>query len=276
MTMKQKRKLTNLFLYIFLIACAGVFLVPLLIMVLGSFKNSIEVTAFSLSLPEKWLFGNYVQVFNKDFIRAVVNSLMITGVSVIINIALASMASFIIVRRTGKFSSFLYYFFFMGSLIPQQVIPTIKMLKTMHFYGTIPSAILMYIVINLPFACFLYAGFIKGVSRTTDEAAIIDGAGCFQVYYKIVLPLLKPINITVLIITFMNIWNDINIPLYFLSNPKYWTVPLTVYGYFGKYNGSNWELVFASLVLIALPIVIVYLMGQKYIVSGLTSGAVKQ
>ena len=112
MTMKQKRKLTNLFLYIFLIACAGVFLVPLLIMVLGSFKNSIEVTAFSLSLPEKWLFGNYVQVFNKDFIRAVVNSLMITGVSVIINIALASMASFIIVRRTGKFSSFLYYYGF--------------------------------------------------------------------------------------------------------------------------------------------------------------------
>lgn len=276
MTMKQKRKLTNLFLYIFLIACAGVFLIPLLIMVLGSFKNSIEVTAFSLSLPEKWLFENYIQVFNKDFIRAVVNSLMITGVSVIINIALASMASFIIVRRTGKFSSFLYYFFFMGSLIPQQVIPTIKMLKMMHFYGTIPSAILMYIVINLPFACFLYTGFIKGVSRTIDEAAVIDGAGCFQIYYKIVLPLLKPINITVLIITFMNIWNDINIPLYFLSNPKYWTVPLTVYGYFGKYNGSNWELVFASLVLIALPIVIVYLMGQKYIVSGLTSGAVKQ
>ena len=276
MGIKKKKILGHAVLYIFLILSCIIVLVPIGVMILGSFKNSLEVTKFDLSLPARWLFSNYAEVFNMDFLRAVGNSLLITALSVIFIIILASPASFIIARRKNKFTEFLYYFFFMGSLIPQQIIPTIKMFRMFHIYGTIPSAILVYIVLNISFACFLYVGFIKGVSSSIDEAAVIDGADCFQVYFKIVLPLLKPINITIVILTFMNIWNDINIPLYFLSNPKYWTVPMQVYSYFGRYNGSHWELVFAVLVLIALPIILLYLAGQKYIVSGLTSGAVKQ
>lgn len=276
MGVKKKRFLNMTVIYILLVFCTILVVAPLGIMVLGSFKSSVEVTAFDLSLPVKWMFSNYAQVFDSKFLKAIGNSIVITVISVSVNIFLSSLASFILARKKSRMSQFLYYFFFLGSLIPMQTIPTIKIFKMLNIYGTIPNAIIIYIVINLSFACFLYTGFIKGVSATLDEAAFVDGATCFQVYSKIIFPLLKPINITIVIITFMNIWNDINIPLYFLSNPRYWTVPLSVFNYFGKYSGNHWELVFAVLTLTAIPVVILYLIGQRYIVSGLTSGAVKE
>lgn len=267
----------RIMLFLVLIVISLLIIIPLMIMILGSFKDPLEVSSFNLALPQKWLFENYVKVFAEGKIgSAFYNSITITVISVALTIFVSSMASFVIARRISKTSGFLYYFFFLGTLVPMQIIPTIKIFQAFQIYGTISSAMLIYCALNISFSCFLYTGFIKGIPRALDEAAFIEGASVLKIFYKIVFPLLKPINMTVMILIFMNIWNDINIPLYFLSNPSKWTMPLTVYNFFGQYSGSNWNLVFADLTITVLPVVVLYLFAQRYIVSGLTSGAVKQ
>jgi raffinose/stachyose/melibiose transport system permease protein len=265
-----------LLLEVFLLLLSLVVIIPLLIMLLGSFKNPSEVTAFNLKLPEKWLLQNYVEAFKlAGLFTAFVNGIFIAGVSTIVTICITSPAAFVLARRKTFLSGFLYYFFFMGIIIPMQTIPTIELFKVFGIYGGYTNAILLYCALNISLSSFLYVGFIKGIPRVLDEAAFLEGASVFRVFYSVIFPLLKPINMTVLILIFMSIWNDISIPLYFLTDPSKWTMPLSVYQFFGMYSGSNWNLVFADLTMTALPVVVLFLFAQKYIIEGMTEGAVK-
>lgn len=260
-----------------MLLAALVILMPLLIMVLGSFKNPLEVTNFNLALPKQWLVKNYLTVIAKGKIaQAFFNSVLITGIAVSLTIFLSSMASFILARKKTKLSNFLYFYFFIGMLAPMQIIPTIKIFQLLHIYGGYTNAILIFCTLNISLSCFLYTGFIKSIPRSLDEVAVLEGASLLRVFFMVIFPLLTPINMTVLILIFMSIWNDISIPLFFLTAPTKWTMPLSVYNFFGQYGGSNWNLVFADLTLTALPVVMLYVFVQKYIVAGLTSGAVKQ
>lgn len=275
MTLLRKR-LPAIALEIALWLAALVIIVPFLVMLFGSLKTSLEATAFDLSLPSEWQWQNYPRVIAEGkMVRAFLNGMLITGAAVLLNILCASMAAFFIARRSSKATGFLYYFFFVGMLAPMQTIPTIRLMQDLSLYGTYFSVILIYCVINISFSIFLYVGFIRTtVPRELDEAALLDGAGIFRLFFSIVFPLLRPVNLTILVIVFMNIWNDVNIPIFFLNDPRKWTMPLSVYQFFGMYSG-NWNLVFANLVLTALPVLIIYLFCQRYIVSGLTAGAVK-
>ena len=277
MTRKKRKFLLGLLLELILFLCLSlIIMVPLLIMVLGSFKNPTEVTAFDLSLPQEWLFENYAIVFEEAKLgTAFFNGIYITVLSTAITIAVSSLAAFILARRKTPLSRFLYYFFFIGTIIPMQMIPTIRLFDALGIYGSYTNAILLYVAINISFSCFLYTGFIKGIPRALDEAAFIDGASILQVFFRVLFPLLKPISMTVLILDFMNIWNDINIPLYFLSSPSKWTMPLSVYQFFGQFSKSNWNYVFADLTLTILPVFLVFLIAQKHIINGLTEGSVK-
>lgn len=277
MTGKTKRMLLRLVFELILVVCLSLILiVPLLIMVLGSFKDPTEVTAFDLSLPKMWLFENYAIVFEEAKLgTAFFNGIFITVASTAITIAVSSLAAFILARKKTRLCRFLYYFFFIGTIIPMQMIPTIRLFDALGIYGTYANAILLYVAINISFSCFLYTGFIKGIPKALDEAAFIDGASTLQVFFRIVFPLLKPISMTVLILDFMNIWNDINIPLYFLSSPSKWTMPLSVYQFFGQFSKSNWNYVFADLTLTILPVFLVFLVAQKHIINGLTEGSIK-
>lgn len=276
MTLIRKR-LPSLLLESLMWLLSLLVIVPFLVMLFGSLKTSVEATSFDLSLPTTWEWHNYSRVIEEGkMVRSFLNGMLITGAAVLLNIIFASMAAFFIARRKTKGSEFLYYFFFIGMLAPMQTIPTIRLMQSFSLYGTYTSAILLYCVINISFSIFLYVGFIRTtVPKELDEAALLDGASVIRLFFSIVFPLLRPINMTILIIVFMNIWNDVNIPIFFLNDPKKWTMPLSVYQFFGTYSGSNWNLVFANLVLTALPVLIIYLFCQRYIVSGLTSGAVK-
>lgn len=203
------------------------------------------------------------------------NSILITIASTVITIFTSSLASFILARRKTRFSRFLYYFFFIGTIIPMQIMPTIRLFTVLDIYGGYLNVIILYTAINIPFSCFLYTGFIRGIPGVLDESAFIEGASTLQTYFYIILPLLKSCNITVLILLFTGIWNEINIPLYFLNDPAKRTLPLSVYQFFGMYGGSNWNLVFADLTLAALPVILLFLFMQKQFISGLTEGAVK-
>ena len=273
---RNKEKITKVLLQIVLILISLVIVIPLLIMLLGAFKTSAEVTAFDLTLPEQWLVENFKTVFEQGkLLLAFKNSIVITIASTVITIFTSSLASFILARRKTRFSRFLYYFFFIGTIIPMQIMPTIRLFTVLDIYGGYLNVIILYTAINIPFSCFLYTGFIRGIPGVLDESAFIEGASTLQTYFYIILPLLKSCNITVLILLFTGIWNEINIPLYFLNDPAKRTLPLSVYQFFGMYGGSNWNLVFADLTLAALPVILLFLFMQKQFISGLTEGAVK-
>ncbi|WP_336780045.1 carbohydrate ABC transporter permease [Paenibacillus illinoisensis] len=271
----RKLAIRNYIVEGFLILASLFVLLPLVILIFGSFKTSAEVLSFSLSLPDTWQFSNYVRVFEEGGLsRAFLNSIWITGVSSVINIVASSAASFILARRETKVSGAIYMYFFMGLIAPMSIITTIRVVQGLGFYGSITSVILIYAALNTAFSVFLYSGFIKTIPRALDEVAFLEGASVFGVFFRIVTPLILPVNATVAIMVFMSVWNDITIPVYFLTDSSTWTMPLSIYNFYGKYS-RDWNLIFANLVLTSLPVFILYLFGQKYIVSGLTAGAVK-
>ncbi|MCA1296509.1 carbohydrate ABC transporter permease [Paenibacillus sp. alder61] len=271
----RKLALRNYLVEGILILVSLLVIIPVLIMIFGSFKTSAEVLDFSLKLPDKWMFSNYARVFEEGGLsRAFLNSLWITGISSVINIVASSAASFILVRRDSKFANSLYMYFFMGLIAPMSTITTIRIVQWLGFYGSMTSVILIYASLNTAFSVFLYSGFIKTIPKALDEVAFLEGASVFGVFFRIVTPLILPVNATVAIMVFMSVWNDITIPVYFLTDSSTWTMPLSIYNFYGKYS-RDWNLIFANLVLTSLPVFILYLFGQKYIVSGLTAGAVK-
>ncbi len=259
----------------FLILASLVIILPMLIMIFGSFMDSVQVMKFSLRLPTEWHFSNYATVFKEGGLaRAFWNGILITGVSCTLNIFTSSAAAFILTRRETKVSNFLYMFFFMGLIAPMSTITTIRVVQWLGFYGSISSVILIYASLNTAFSVFLYSGFIRSIPKSLDEVAFLEGAGTVTVFLRIITPLILPVNATVAIMVFMSVWNDITIPLYFLTDSSDWTMPLSVYNFYGKFS-RDWNLIFADLVLTSLPVFILYLFCQKYIVSGLTAGAVK-
>lgn len=275
MSFTRKLALRNMVVEILLIIAAFAIIIPLLLMILGSFMTSAEVTKFTIRLPEKWMFSNYATVFEEGGLaRAFLNGIIITGVSSVLNIITSSAAAFILARRESKFSSFLYLFFFMGLIAPMSTITTIRVVQWLGFYGSVSSVILIYASLNTAFSIFLYSGFIKSVPKVLDEVAFLEGASLPGVFFRIITPLIVPVNVTVAIMVFMSVWNDISIPLYFLTDSSTWTMPLSVYNFYGKYS-RDWNLIFADLMMTSIPVLILYIVGQKYIVSGLTAGAVK-
>lgn len=259
----------------FLILASLIIILPMLIMIFGSFMDSVQVMKFSLRLPTQWHFSNYATVFREGGLaRAFWNGILITGVSCTLNIFTSSAAAFILTRRETKVSNFLYMFFFMGLIAPMSTITTIRVVQWLGFYGSISSVILIYASLNTAFSVFLYSGFIRSIPKSLDEVAFLEGAGTVTVFLRIITPLILPVNATVAIMVFMSVWNDITIPLYFLTDSSDWTMPLSVYNFYGKFS-RDWNLIFADLVLTSLPVFILYLFCQKYIVSGLTAGAVK-
>lgn len=273
--MQLRKKIANTFLCIGMWLLSLTVLIPLVIVFLGSFKTQAEAVSFSISLPEVWHFENYELVIKEaHIIRAFANSLLITIASVFVCILLSSMAAFVLARKKTKAAEILYLFFYIGMIIPVQTISTIQLLQSIHIYGRYFGVIMVCIVFNTSFAVFLYTGFFKSIPREIDEAAFIDGASTLQMFFKVIFPIAKSATVTVASLIFLGIWNDINLPLYYMNDSKMWTMPITVYNFFGQYFQS-WNLVFANIVLIAIPVFLIYVISQRYLVAGLTAGAVK-
>ena len=229
----------------------------------------------SLSLPAQWIWQNYVEVFIRGKLaKPFLNSMIFSVSTVVLNITITSMAAFYLSRVQSRMNSILNVFFTVGMISPLAMIPTIKVLQALSLNNTYLGVILIYTAMKIPFSIFLFVGFIKTVPKEMDEAAIIDGCNSVQLFFRIVLPLLVPVVVTDAFIVFMSVWNDINIPLYFLNSTEKWTMSLTVYNFFGQYS-RDWNLVFANLIITSVPVVLMYMFGQKYIVKGLTAGAVK-
>ncbi len=166
------------------------------------------------------------------------------------------------------------FFIILGITLPINHVALTKVMQVTHLINTRLGLSLLYTALQLPFSVFLVYGYINSVPRTLDEAAIIDGCKPIRMFISIVLPLIRPVLSAVMILNFMNSWNEFIMPLYYLNDTKKWPVTLAVYNFFGRYE-MEWNLVCADIILTSLPIIIIYLLGQKYIIDGMTSGAVK-
>ncbi len=252
-----------------------VILLPLLLVVVNSFKSSAEADAMNLLMPKSFRFENFKTVLTTGSVfRSLMNSALITGAAVFLSVILGSMAAFVFNRRRSSLNRTVYNYFLLGLVIPVQIITLIEILKYFHMMNSYQGIILVYVAIFTPLTIFLTYGAVSSIPRELDEAAIVDGCGALRLFFKILFPLLTPVIITSCITQFMFIWNDFQYPLYLLSDTKKWTLVLGIYGFIGQYS-SDWNLVCAHILMSSLPVVIIYLSGQKYIISGMVSGAVK-
>lgn len=229
----------------------------------------------SLKLPTTWnIVENYMTVAEVGKIATgFKNSLIITVLSVSLTILVSAITAFIIQRRKGKLSNWIFTFLLLGIFIPGFTVPTVLLVHRLHIPRLI-GLILLNIVGGLPMGVFLYVGYLKSIPREIDEAAIIDGCGLFKLFIKIIMPLLAPITATYAIVSILGVWNDFAMPLYLLSGSENQTVTLAMFNFFGPHSG-DWNLVFACIVISTLPVVIIYFALQKYIIAGMVGGAVK-
>ncbi len=252
------------------------FLAPFYVIFINSFKTKKEIFEDTLSFPKVWSFANYKEAFERlDFFRALGNSLFITITSIIVIIAFSSMAAWMLERTKTKTSTFIFYLFISSMLIPFQsvMLPLVRLMGKLKLLN-MGGIIFMYLGFGAAMSIFLYHGFVKGIPKELDEAAMIDGCTKFQTFWHIIFPLLKPITITVAILNTVWIWNDFLLPSLVINKPSTQTIPLKTFFFFGQYT-KQWHLALAGLVLTIIPVIIFYFTVQKHIIKSIAAGSIK-
>jgi len=271
----KKTRIINLLIEILAWLSALIILIPFFLIIINSFKDQAGASLMTINLPEVYHWGNYLTVIREgNLIRSFFNSLILASFSVVLSVFASSMVAFVLSRKKSKLNNIIYYYFLLGLVAPINMVTVIKTLQIFNIMGTYQGYILFYTGWMVPFGVFLYYGFINRTPEELDEAAIIDGCNSFSLFFRVIFPILKPVTVTLSVIHFMNAWNDFRTPLYLLNRASKWPMTLAVYNFYGQ-RVTEWQLVSATIILTILPILIVYMLGQKYIVSGMTSGAVK-
>ncbi|MEU4391999.1 carbohydrate ABC transporter permease [Kribbella sp. NPDC023855] len=261
-------------LEVVMIATAVAFLFPVYALVTLAFKDPGQIANKPLSPPNPPSTESFGTAWQSASLgSALLNSTLITVSSVVLLIVLGSLAAYFLARQAGRLSYSLYILFLVGIILPFQLgmIPLYQLVNDLGLLGTYQGMILFYTGIQLPFTVFLYTGFIRSLPADYTNAALIDGASHLQAFVHVIFPLLRPITGTVLILNAVHIWNDFFTPLLYLGGSGRETVPVRVFAFVNEYT-SDYGLVAAGLVLAALPILLVFLVLQRYVIRGFSSG----
>lgn len=275
--MKKKKRLLLLGDILGVLVTAVIFLVPFYFMLVQSLKSKAEANKLSISWPSELHFENYIEVFkhgNYQLVTAFKNSGILTLFTVLGLLVTAAMAAYVIQRRHDKIMSGIQALIMLGLMIPAAILPTINLLQTLHIYKTMFSMVMIEIALQTPFAIMLYRGYMASIPRELEEAARIDGCTRWQIFWKVIFPLLKPIQATLIILVGVQTFNDFTNPLYFLPGSENTTVQLTLYNYQGQL-ASSFNLLFADIIVITLPMLILFIIFNKKIVDGMVAGSVK-
>lgn len=274
--MSKKKKVGSVIINIIAVVSSLILLIPLLLILINSLKTSADANTMSFALPKGPLqFQNFATVIEEGKLGITfLNSMLYSVGSVVITTILSAMCAYALSRNRTKINNFLYFFIVLGLAIPLNYVATMKVMQISHLINTQFGIILLYSATQMPFSVFLIYGFISKIPMEIDEAGVIDGCSPMRLFFSVVFPILKPVLITVMVLVFLNTWNEFVMPLYFLNSTEKWPMTLAVYNFFGMYYKS-WNLVSADILLTSLPVITIYLIGQKYIVSGMTSGSVK-
>ena len=252
-------------------------IVPLLSMVSIALKSSTDYTKNPIGIPQPFVWANFAKVWTQgDLPSAFLNNLIITIVAVAIVVLVGSLASYGLTRWIGRTGRVAYMYFILGLIVPFQLgLPSLyKIWVNLGWVDSLGGVVLVHIGAALPLAIFLFSGFLLSVPLELEEAASIDGAGDIRTFFSIVFPLLRPITATVSILTGIAVWNDLIVSLFFLQSPENLTLPRVLVGYSGLF-GTNVPLLFSSAIISIAPIVVGFIVLQRFFVAGLTSGALR-
>lgn len=272
---KQKRWLT----FSVLVLLSVIFLAPIFIVLMNSFKARLYISSEPFALPDSDTFAgltNYTEGLSKTgFFSAFLLSLFITVMSVIAIVVFSSMTAWYITRVKTPLTRALYYALVFSMVVPFQMVmyTTVKTANVLRLDNPI-GIIFIYLGFGAGLSVFMFSGFVKGIPKEIEEAAMIDGCGPIRTFFLVVFPLMKPTTITVAILNSMWIWNDYLLP-YLVIGSDYKTIPIAIQYLRGGYGSIDMGAMMAMLVLAIIPIVIFYLLCQKYIIKGVVAGAVK-
>ena len=276
---RQKSKLSNTLIFLVLSVLSALFLSPMLIVFINSLKGKFFISETPFVLPNKETFvqlENYTSGIEKiGFFNAAGWSLFITICSVVVIILFTSMTAWFITRVKNKFTNLLYYIFAFSMIVPFQMVmfTMTKVANVLHLDNPI-GIVFIYLGFGTGLSVFMFSGFVKSIPLELEEAAMIDGCNPLMTFFRVVMPVLKPISVTVGILNTMWIWNDYLMP-YLVIGTEYKTIPIAIQYLKGGYGSIDMGAMMAMLVLAIIPIVIFYLTCQKYIIEGVVAGAVK-
>ena len=277
--MKARKFLAGIWVDVLaLIVFAIVFVVPFIFIFLTAAKTRGEAALFQFSWPSQFqLLDNLREVLSfGDYrmFRALWNSTLLTVGSVTLIVLLSALVAFVMQRRQDRMASLVSSVMLAGLIIPPAVVPTIFLLQWLGIYKTLFGLIMVEVAYTMPFAILIFRAFMASIPSEIDEAAIMDGASPLQVFFSIILPLLKPAIITVIVTSAVGIYNDFTGPLYFLPGSENVTAQLTLFSFISQFS-SQWNLLFADVLVITVLPLIMFLFFQRQIVSGMTAGAIK-
>ena len=274
---KGKKSKKEIAIMIILLVLGIIFVSPILLLVMNSFKPYKDMIYNFLSLPIPFTMENYaVAIQRMDFFRVFLNSVIVTGLTVFFGVIFSFMAAYGISHIRSKKGKFLYFLFTMGQIIPFHTIMIALQTMTaeLKLNNKLWVLVCLYIGFHSAFGIFTYVGFLKSIPKELEDAACIDGCGVVRTMVQVIFPLVKPTSITIGVLFFLWTWNDFLMPSLMISDSNKRT--LTVMIYMFKSNASSeWNLLIAALTLSIIPIVVLYILAQKYITSGITAGAIK-
>lgn len=275
--MQAAKRKSNLSLELLLWIIALLHVYPIFLILLSSLKSKSELAMHPMALPKHVTWSHFSAALDSlNYLRSFFNTAVITILTVAGVIVLTTAAAYAISRRNTKLYGFLYVLFIAGLIVPFQMtmIPLYKMMVNLSMINTYYGIVLVYIAIQIPFALFVFVGFLKTVPRELEEAAVIDGCGMFKTFFLVVFPLLQPAIATIAIIVTFHTWNDFLQAMLFLPKTEMKTLVVQLFSFVGEYN-NDWSSIFAAIMLIVYPIVLIYIFAQRFIIKGLTSGALK-
>jgi len=261
-------------LYLLLILYAIITLLPFFMSIVSSFKDLHGLYASALALPHVWHWENYrIAWIQGNFSVYFWNSVYITVLSVTGVLLFGSMASYVLARYAFPGRTALYTYFMAGLVIPFRlaVLPMFVLLRSLHLFDTLGGLILVYIAVDLSFAIFILTNYFRQIPKEVEEAAVVDGAGPFRIYFQIMLPLVRPALATVGIVVFVWVWNDFFLPLVFLQSSGKSTLILGLFQFFGRHL-NEWQYVLAGANITLLPVLLLYLFASQQFIEGLTTG----
>lgn len=277
--MKEKQSLTGRLIFVFLVILTIIFIAPILMVLMNSFKGQLFISSEPFSFPNAQSFSgldNYTGGVEKiEFFSAFGYSLYITVFSVAVIVLFTAMTAWYITRVKSKYSSILYYLFVFSMIVPfDMVMYTMSKTANMLLLDNLIGIILIYLGFGAGLSVFMFSGFVKGIPIDVEEAATIDGCNPIQTFFLVVFPILKPISITVAILNAMWVWNDYRLPNLVIGS-NYRTIPIAIQYLQGGYGSRDMGAMMAMLILAIVPIIVFYLVCQKYIIKGVIAGAVK-
>lgn len=273
---KAKGKKTGIVTTILLIAVTMIQLFPLYWMFTFSLKSNKEIFGGNIvGFPENWEWDNYTKVFSKAHLgRYLFNSMVVTGTTILFTLVLSAMATYAIVRLIWKLSRVVYFIFLTGMMLSIHAVLLPLFVNMKPLLDTYWALIIPYVAFAMPTAILLMVGTLEALPKELEEAAFIDGANIYRVFWQIIMPLMKPILSTVAILTFLSSWNEMMLAIAFVSGEKYKTITVGVNDMVGKYS-TKWGLIGAGLTIATIPTLVLYVFLSKNIQKSLAMGAVK-